>query len=81
MPVVADAPRVSRCKLFDQTSNQQRCTRYDKAACLLLVCCSGKALGEQVYFATNFSAQSSTRRCIEAMQESNENDCKIPQKF
>jgi hypothetical protein len=53
--------------------------KHGYAAPLLLVCFPGRGQKPQVYFATNISAQRSTRRCLEAWKESNENACKISQ--
>jgi hypothetical protein len=77
--VVADAPRVSRCKHLEEILHEDKRTKHGHVALPLLVCIIGRGKESRVCFATDISAQKSTRRCLEDLEESDKNACLISQ--
>ena len=77
--MVADAPRVSRCKHLEESLHEDKRIKHDHVALPLLVRIIGRGKEPWVCFATDISAQKSTRRCLEDLEESDKNACLISQ--
>ena len=77
--MVADAPRVSRCKRLEEILHEVKRIKHDHVALPLLVRIIGRGKESRVCFATDISAQKSTWRCLEDLEESDKIACLISQ--
>merc|ERR1712080_777039 len=78
VPVAADAPRVSRCRLSEKFSDEQVWLKRGTADPPLLGSFFGGWSDENAFLATDIGAQQGAWRRKEDMQESNESLAKSP---